>query len=82
MTSSSSVNVSLTSSTTADEDSPALSEEEEGISSADADESILQLLGNQRKDHGKTLLKIKDKVLIKNKVCSSVPVPHHNMVNS
>ena len=52
-----------TTTTTADDDSLTLaSEDEEGISSAD--ESILK----QKSDHYKTLLKIKDKVLLKNKV--------------
>ena len=54
-----------TTTTTADDDSLVLaSEDEEGISSAD--ESILK----QKSAHCKTLLKIKDKVLLKNKVSS------------
>lgn len=73
------VNLSLMSATTAtttvDEDSLMVSEDEEGISSAD--ESILRLLGNEKSDHCKTLLKIKDKVLIKNKVSKFLQVHSH-----
>ena len=69
------INLSLisTTTTTADEDSP---EDEEGISSAD--ESVLRLMGKQKSDHYKTLLKIKDKVLIKNKVCTSLSIHYHS----
>lgn len=70
-------NLSLMSAATTavDEDSIMMSEDEEGISSAD--ESILKLLGNEKSDHYKTLLKIKDKVLIKNKVCKCLGVHYH-----
>lgn len=72
------INLSLMSAattTTVDEDSVMASEDEEGISSAD--ESILRLLRNQKLDHCKTVLKIKDKVLIKNKVCKSLQIHYH-----
>lgn len=49
--------------TNTDEDS---SSEEEGISSGD--DSVLRLLGKPKLDHSKTLLKIKERVLMKNKV--------------
>ena len=56
--------------TSTDEDSPSESEKEEGISSGD--DSVLSLLGKPRVARGKTLLKIKDKVVMKNKVCSDI----------
>ena len=72
------VNLSLMSAattTTVDEDSVMASEDEEGISSAD--ENILRLLGNQKSDHCKSVLKTKDKVLMKNKVCKSLQIQYH-----
>ena len=67
------VNLSLvsaaTTTTTTDEDSVLVSEDEDGVSSAD--ESILRLLGNRKFDHCKTVLKMKDNMLMKNKVCKS-----------
>ncbi len=72
------VNLSLVSTattTTADEDSVLVSEDEDGISSAD--ESILKLLGNRKLDHCKTVSKIKDNVLMKNKVCKSVQIHYY-----
>lgn len=46
--------------------SPSVSEGEEGLSSGD--ESVLKLLGKHKSEQSKTLLKIKKKVLMKNKV--------------
>ena len=71
------VNLSLVSAattTTTDEDSVLVSEDEDGISSAD--ESILRLLGNRKLDRCKTVLKMKDNVLMKNKVCKSLYREH------
>lgn len=59
----SSVDISVVSTTT----SPCVSEGEEGISSGD--ESVLRLLGKRKSEHSMTLLKIKDKMLMKHKVC-------------
>ena len=69
------VNLSLVSAattTTTDEDSVLVSEDEDGISSAD--ESILRLLGNRKLDRCKTVLKMKDNVLMKNKVCKYLQI--------
>ena len=63
--------MSAATTTTVDEDSVAMSEDEEGTSSADEG-----VLGNQKSDHCKTVLKIKDKVLMKNKV------PYANLYKS
>ena len=46
--------------------SPSMVEEEEGGMSSD--ESVHRVLGKDKSAHGKTLLKMKDKVLIRNKV--------------
>ena len=62
----SSVDISVVSTTT----SPCMSEEEEGISSGD--ESILRLLGKHKSEHNMSLLKIRDKTLMKHKVCNIV----------
>jgi hypothetical protein len=67
--------VSEATTTTADEDSVLVSEDEDGISSAD--ESILKLLGSRKLDRYKTVSKIQDNVLMKNKVCKSVQIHNH-----
>ena len=46
--------------------SPSMVEEEEG--SMSSDDSIHRVMGKDNSAHGKTLLKMKDKVLIRNKV--------------
>lgn len=58
--------VSTATTTTVDGDSDVVSNDEEGISSAD--ESILRPLGKQKSAHCKSVVKIKDKVLMKNRV--------------
>lgn len=66
-------NVSMASSTT----SPSVVDEEEGSNSSD--DSAVRLRSKHRKvDHGKSLMKIKDQVLIKNKVhCANCLVQVH-----
>ena len=68
----SSVDISVVSTTT----SPCVSEEEEGISSGD--ESVLRLLGKPKSEHNMSLLKIRDKTLIKHKVYNIVLISTSN----